>query len=119
MGKREYAERLYKDFDFIHDLEKDAPENINCTGKILVLNLQAGVKSLLSRDIDCLEFFESRLEFLRDSVLIGDEISGGVIPIDKFERQWRDETGKLYKFLAREAETVDRIFAGLSMRLKG
>ena len=119
MGKRAYAEKLYKNFDFVYDLEKISPENINLGGLNLILNLQAGVRNLLLKNINTLEFFENRLEFLRASILIGDEISGGVIPISKFERQWRDETGKLYQFLAREADIVDRIFAGLALRLKG
>ena len=117
MGKRAYAESLYKNFDFVYDLELCEPEIIN-KGFNLVLNLQAGTKNLLSRNINVLEFFEARLEILRNSILIGDEISSGVIPIEKFERQWRDETGRLYQFLAKEADTVDRIFAGLPLRLK-
>lgn len=119
MGKRAYAENLYKNFDSVYDLEKISPENIISPGKNLILNLQAGVRNLLSRNINALEFFEAKLELLRNSILIGDEISGGVIPVSKFERQWRDETGKLYKFLAGEAVIVDRIFAGLPLRLKG
>ena len=117
MGKRAYAEAIYKNFDSVLDLENDAPENITRPG--LITNLQAGVKNLLLRDIDALKFFESRLEILKDSILVGDEISGGVIPIDKFERHWRDETGRVYKFLASEADIVDRVFAGLPLRLKG
>ena len=117
MGKRAYAEKIYKNFDYVVDFENDAPEDFTCPG--LILNLQAGVRNLLSREINALEFFETRIEILRNSILIGDEISGGVIPIDKFERQWRDETGRLYKFLASEADIVDRIFAGLPLRLKG
>ena len=125
MGKRDYAESLYKEknFDFIYDLEKIQPEEINLKNKnknfALILNLHLGVKNLLSRKIDPVKFFEDRIEFFRNSILIGDEISGGVIPLDKSERLWRGETGRLYKFLATEADIVDRVFAGLSLRLKG
>ncbi|MBR2207930.1 MAG: bifunctional adenosylcobinamide kinase/adenosylcobinamide-phosphate guanylyltransferase, partial [Synergistaceae bacterium] len=56
---------------------------------------------------------------LRNAILIGDEISSGVIPVSKFERQWRDETGRLYQFLADNADIVDRVFVGLALRLKG
>ena len=121
MGKRAYAEKLYKNFDFIYDLEKDELENFNfnCCGLILILNLQAGVRNLLLKKVNTLEFFETKLKFLNKAILIGDEISGGIIPTSKFERLWRDETGKLYKFLANESDIVDRIFAGLAFRLKG
>ncbi|MBQ6775506.1 MAG: bifunctional adenosylcobinamide kinase/adenosylcobinamide-phosphate guanylyltransferase [Synergistaceae bacterium] len=117
MGKRAYARRLYKDFDFVYDLERNDPEDIKAPG--LIVNLHAGVKSLLKRNINALEFFEAKIEILKNSVIIGDEISGGVVPLDEFERLWRDQTGKLYQFLAAEADIVDRIFAGLPIRLKG
>jgi len=117
MGKRAYAESLYKNFDFIYDLASCEPEIIK-NGFNLILNLQAGTKKLLLKNINIIEFFEAKLEFLRSSVLIGDEISGGIIPIDKFERQWRDETGRLYQFLAKEADIADRVLAGLPLRLK-
>ena len=42
-----------------------------------------------------------------------------VVPVDPFERRWRDETGLLYQFLARESAIVDRVWAGLAVRLKG
>lgn len=117
MGKRDYAEKLYKNFNVIYDLKKTEPENIKTSG--LILNLHCGVKNLLKKNINVLDFFSSKIEILRKSIIIGDEISGGVIPVDKSERLWRDETGKLYKFLANEADIVDRIFAGLPLRLKG
>ena len=52
-------------------------------------------------------------------MITGDEVCGGVVPADSFSRKWRDETGKLYQYLAGEAEIVDRVFAGLALRLKG
>ena len=51
-------------------------------------------------------------------VIICDEIGAGVVPLDKFERRWRDETGLLYQALVREADRVDRVWAGLALRLK-
>ena len=117
MGKRVYAEKLYGNFEIVYNLESEQAENIISAG--LIINLHMGIKSLLVRNIDAMNFFASRLNILRSSVIIGDEISSGIIPVDKFERKWRDETGKVYQFLASEAEIVDRIFAGLALRLKG
>ena len=113
MGKRAYAEKLYGKFEMIYNLEDDKAESIKTSG--LILNLHLGIKDLLARNINAQEFFTSRINILRSSVIIGDEISSGIIPIDAFERKWRDETGKIYQFLASEAEIVDRIFAGLSL----
>ncbi len=116
MGKRGYAYTLYGSFERVYDLACEKPEAVVSAG--LIVNLHMGVRDLLAREIDAFEFFRERTNILRACVIIGDEISGGVVPIDKFEREWRDVTGKLYQYLAEEAETVDRVFAGLPLRLK-
>ena len=117
MGKRAHAEARYGPFRSLCDLSRDAPES--AADAELVLNLQEGVRALLLRGTDVRAFFATRLARLRRSVLIGDEIGSGVVPMDPFERRWRDETGFLYQFLAREAETVDRVWAGIPVRMKG
>ncbi|MCR5347658.1 MAG: bifunctional adenosylcobinamide kinase/adenosylcobinamide-phosphate guanylyltransferase [Fretibacterium sp.] len=117
MGKLAWAESLYGPFRTFCDLTRDAPEDI--VGARAVLNLQAGVRTLLSRDEDVQKFFAMRLSSLRDSVLIGDDVGEGIVPMDTFERRWRDEVGLLYQMLAKEADMVDRVWAGLSTRLKG
>lgn len=115
MGKRNYAKKLYGSFENYIDLEEFLPDEFSDG---LITNLQAGVKTLLEKKIDPLDFFAERIEKLRCCVLIGDEIGGGVVPVDEFEREWRSSTGRLYQYLASEAEIVDRIFAGLPLRLK-
>ena len=116
-GKRAYALKLYGHFDSEYNLEDVYPEEITSSG--LITNIHSGIKNLMMRNINPREFFMSRIDLLRQCVITGDEISCGVIPVDEFQRQWRDETGMIYQFLAREADIVDRIFAGLALRLKG
>ena len=115
MGKRNYAVKIYGSFENFVDLAEFLPDEFSGG---LITNLQAGVKTLLKKEIDPLRFFAERIESLRHCVITGDEISGGVVPVDSFERRWRSETGKLYQYLANEADIVDRIFAGLPLRLK-
>ena len=52
-------------------------------------------------------------------VIICDEVGGGVVPIDPFEREWRETVGRLCFEAAQRADIVERIFCGLPMRLKG
>ena len=54
-----------------------------------------------------------------DAVLIGRDIFCGVVPMDPLERQWREETGRVFARLSREAETVTRLFCGIAQRLRG
>ena len=116
-GKLDYAINLYGSFSTTYNLSQIHPSIINQSG--LIINVHLGVKTLLTQNISPCEFFLSKIEFLRQSVIIGDEINSGIIPINEFERKYRDQTGKLYQILAHEADIVDRIFAGLPLRLKG
>ena len=65
---------------------------------------------------------DAREEFSRQSpkadVLIADDISCGIVPIDRTERVWREQSGRLLSFLAERSDTVTRIFCGLPMELK-
>ena len=108
-GKHAYAEGLYGEFSAVSNLEHN-----DAIVPGLVMNVHLGVK----RGLRC-EFFEERLEVLRECVILCTEVGSGIIPADPFERTWRDETGRVYQLLAHEADIVDRIFAGLALRLKG
>ncbi|MBQ4419658.1 MAG: bifunctional adenosylcobinamide kinase/adenosylcobinamide-phosphate guanylyltransferase [Synergistaceae bacterium] len=144
MGKRAFAESLYKDLKFLDLGEPDNLENLlnnfayikeeELCGKNLLsknnfahikeeedfkfnaaFNIHLAVRNLLERGQDALSLFNLIKNF---KVIICDEIGAGVVPLDKFERRWRDETGLLYQALVREADRVDRVWAGLALRLK-
>lgn len=53
------------------------------------------------------------------SVLICDEVGSGVVPLDKQERQWRENVGRLCCDLAQEAQTVVRVCCGIPQVIKG
>ena len=55
---------------------------------------------------------------LRDKILICDDISCGVVPIDATMRLWRHTTGLVCQYLAKNADSVSRIYCGLEQRLK-
>ena len=56
---------------------------------------------------------------LSDKILICEDISCGVVPIDPEQRAWREAVGRMNAMLAARAERVTRIFCGLPMELKG
>lgn len=53
------------------------------------------------------------------AILTCDEVGGGVVPLDPVQRQMREETGRLLILLAREADTVLRLFCGIPTVIKG
>lgn len=63
-------------------------------------------------------FFRENSALWQDSILICQEITGGVVPMGADMRAWREETGRLCQYLASQAQQVSRIFCGLEQRLK-
>ena len=52
-------------------------------------------------------------------IVIATEIGGGLVPIDKTEREKREAAGRLACLLAERADTVVRVCCGLGQILKG
>ena len=65
------------------------------------------------------EEVKALLERSDPRVVIADEIGCGLVPIDPFERAWREETGRILCALAREAEAVVRVHCGFPQAIKG
>ncbi len=51
--------------------------------------------------------------------VVCDEVGCGVVPVDAFERLWREEVGRLCCDLSARAQTVVRVVCGLPQILKG
>lgn len=64
---------------------------------------------------------EEILRFIQENpecIIISDEIGNGIVPIDAFEREYRERTGRILIELAKNAEGVERIICGISQRIK-
>ncbi len=72
------------------------------------------VKAWLKENKDVMEETKT-LDF---QVIITDEIGSGIIPLDAFERLWREETGRACCVLAQRAESVTRVFCGVPSVIK-
>ena len=53
-----------------------------------------------------------------DAIIIADDISCGVVPMDSEIRAWREECGKVLAQVADKSNSVTRIFCGLPLKLK-
>lgn len=52
-------------------------------------------------------------------VIISDEIGYGIVPIDKIERKWREQTGRICCQLMQHTSTCYRVTAGIGRKIKG
>ena len=60
----------------------------------------------------------SFLDCNEDCIIICDEIGNGIVPIEPFEREYRERVGRILVQLAKRAEEVERIVCGIGQRIK-
>lgn len=53
-----------------------------------------------------------------DCIIICDEIGNGIVPIEPFEREYRERVGRILVQLAKRAEGVERIICGIGQKIK-
>lgn len=86
--------------------------------KKVICGLHIFIKSCVINDMDSLEILNNNLHRLKDKIIICDEICSGIVPIEKIDRIWREQTGKSVKFLSDNSEKVYRIFFGIEEEIK-
>lgn len=116
-GKTAYALAQYGDGLVVCDLAEQDIARMYEAG--IVKNLQEGVRSLLAEGISPLRYFQENIDSLEQKILIGTEIGCGIVPLAEEERIWRDETGRVYQFLADRSQKTVRIWAGIPLTIKG
>lgn len=96
----------------------------NCTNEEIDLSADVinsfhqAVMFRLRRGIDPVEYVKQNLTLLEDKIIICDDISCGVVPIDAEMRNWREAVGRCLNFLSSEADEVIRLFCGIGSRIK-
>ncbi len=53
-----------------------------------------------------------------ECIIISDEIGNGIVPIDAFEREYRERTGRILVDLADQADEVVRVICGIGQKIK-
>ncbi len=87
-------------------------------GAAIINNVEELVWACLANDRDPLKYLAARKSRWNKSVMIVNDISCGIVPMDKNERIFREAVGRTTMYLAQEALAVVRVFAGIGKRLK-
>lgn len=113
-GKIEYTRSLE-----INDICDGALENIERVGEhAAVNNYHLFVKRQLEAGLDPLEEAEKLFDKNPEIVIISTEIGGGIVPMEKSERLWRETVGRVCCFLAKKSERVVRVICGIPTIIK-
>lgn len=113
-GKRDLVQRLHElSPEEIADGAIHSLEQITCYPAVTHVHLL--VRRLLEDGQDPL----AALEQLDGKILICDEVGCGVVPLERYERDWREAVGRFCCAAARRAERVVRVQSGIPQVLKG
>lgn len=76
------------------------------------------VREQLQAGLDPMQEAEALLRQKDRLLIISDEVGCGLVPMDAFEREWREAAGRVNCYLAKNAEQVIRIICGIGTRIK-
>lgn len=58
------------------------------------------------------------LDRYKNCIIISDEIGNGIVPLEPFEREYRERVGRIFIQLAERAEEVERVICGIGQKIK-
>ena len=67
---------------------------------------------------DALAYIRENPKMWEGRIVICDDVSQGVVPMDHTERAWREMNGRCLAYLAAGADEVYRVFCGIPQRIK-
>ena len=84
----------------------------------VIANLDQAFLKHVNEGKESREVLEENLDTLKDKILIVNDISQGIVPMEKNLRDWREMTGRAMLYLSKEADEVYRVFCGLGNKIK-
>ena len=114
-GKLDYVKEVYPDKTVFHcgaenpDIDLSA-DIINALHLAALAQIRAGTDPVL--------YLNDKLPELDNKIIICDDISCGVVPMDAEARLWRESVGRCLNLLAKRADEVVRVFCGIGSRIK-
>ncbi|HHW66551.1 MAG: hypothetical protein PWP07_1381 [Epulopiscium sp.] len=88
-------------------------------GKNIIINhLHSWVRECIAKGGNPEEEILSFLQKNPEAIIISDEIGNGIVPMDPFEREYRERTGRILVSLASLADEVVRVLCGIGQKIK-
>lgn len=117
-GKTEYAENLYGKTEWCDGNDCDLEAIFFCDG---ILHFHAYVKRWMKENENRDAITDLAEKLIRENpeiIIVTDEIGYGLVPIDAFDRVYRENVGRICTKLAAVSERVDRVVCGIGVRIK-
>ena len=122
-GKLDWAKKEYhiKDEEIFFCTsgteEKEEVPELDLDASV-IYSLENFTLACVRKSMEAKDYMRENRDRLENKIIICTDISQGVVPRQKEQRDWREMTGRVMNYLAAEADEVIRIFCGLPHKLK-
>ena len=97
---------------------QELPDGRMNGGRLLINHFHGWVKGLIAEGKDAEALTEMLAKEYPDCIIICDEVGNGIVPVEPFEREYRERLGRILIGLAAKAERVERVSCGIGLRVK-
>ena len=116
-GKLNYAMERFKaaeaDVYRCDDNNACMPKN-----KKIIYEIDKWILALVKTDADIEEAVQQFIDANQDAIVICNDISCGIVPVDPVLRKWREAAGRSLAALSRVSDETIRLFCGIPARIK-
>lgn len=115
-GKLKFVTEHFRPKEIINgaDCDLSIPKNAECA-----INYHELIRRLMHENADTAAFTRKFCAENQNAVIIMNEVGSGIIPIEKSEREWRENVGKCGCIIAESASAVIRMTCGIPTVIKG
>ena len=114
-GKGAYARETHPEVDWKNGADLEKEDLMTADG---VLDFQEYIKKELKADQDVTDLAEELSEKNPDIILVSQEVGYGVVPMDAFDRKYREAVGRVCTGLAAKCSKVTRVVCGIGTVIK-
>lgn len=109
-GKTAYARQRYPELEWVDGASVSETELMSAQG---VLNFQDYIRRELKEDREVSNLAEGLINGNPGLVIVSQEVGYGVVPVDAFDRKYREAVGRVCTKLAAYSQRVTRVTCGL------
>ncbi|WMJ22047.1 bifunctional adenosylcobinamide kinase/adenosylcobinamide-phosphate guanylyltransferase [Paludicola sp. MB14-C6] len=105
----------YQDSDILYCKHNEIPQIEN---QRVLYKLNTLIDTLMKHDIEPKEYINSLMKNSNIEVIVCDEVGCGVVPMQRYERDFRECVGRISCLVATNANSVERIYCGIATVIK-
>ena len=114
-GKAAFAEKKYPEIEWVNGADADWNSIQNAKG---VVNFHEFIRAEMKKNEDVSDLAEKLIQCNPGVLLVSDEVGYGVVPMDAFDRAYREAVGRICTKLAAYSDEVTRVVCGIGTVIK-